>query len=133
MNIPILSELEKLIVERGSAVVQTKHIALLKEQIQAVEKQLVDCQKENATLKSKLTEFENQIAYWTKKEGFIQHYGALFKRKSHGSYDICVYCPKCFGPMSSLANEVYFRCTVCKTSVNFTGHELNKVMSELPK
>ena len=129
----LLNLIEKAINEHGSAAIMRGRLGLIKKQAEAVEKQLVDSQKENATLKVKTTELESQIAYWTKKDEFVEGRGALFKRKPEGGYYVCVYCPKCFGPMSSLANEIPFNCGVCHTKVGFTGKELSKVMGELPK
>jgi hypothetical protein len=129
----LISLIEKAINERGTAAIMKERLVLIKEQAEVVDKQLVDTQKENATLKAKVTEIEGQIAYWTKRNEFVEGRGTLFKRKSEGDYHKCVYCPKCFGPMTSLLDKTPFRCGICKTGVSFTGHDLTIVMGELPK
>lgn len=129
----LISAIEKLINEHGSAAIMKDRLVLIKEQAEVIEKQLIDTQKENATLKTKITDLETKLAYWTKRDEFVEGRGALFKRKPEGNYHVCVYCPKCFGPMSSLANEIPFNCGVCHSKVGFTGKELKQVLSELPK
>ncbi len=127
----LIGLIEKLINEHGTAAVMGERLILIKEQAEAVENQFVHSQKENAALKTKITELESQVAYWTKKNEYVECQGALFKRKPEGGYDVCVYCPGCFGPMTSLMELTPFRCARCKISVNFTAHDLSKVMEGL--
>lgn len=57
----LLEPLEKLIIEHGSAVIQEKHIALLKERFAFSEKRIADLASEKAVLQSKLQLLEAEV------------------------------------------------------------------------
>jgi hypothetical protein len=100
MNIPILSQLEKLIVEHGSAVVQEKHIALLREALGHLEKQIADLQRTNTDLAARLAETERQLARHTTPSEFLEWKGVLIKRLPGGGYRDTPFCPTCKIPLS---------------------------------
>jgi ribosomal protein L37AE/L43A len=62
---------------------------------------------------------------------FVEHYGAMFKRKPGGGYHHAVYCPDCKGPMVSRGNLLPFNCAKCKRTLNFAGEKLQQVLAEL--
>jgi hypothetical protein len=65
---------------------------------------------------------------------FVEHRGAIFKRKPNGGYFDDVLCRGCHNPMVSLMDEGPFRCQPCGISVNFNGHDLHrKILAELPQ
>ncbi|KAF0145248.1 MAG: hypothetical protein FD156_1079 [Nitrospirae bacterium] len=57
----LLKPLEKLITEHGSAAIQTKHIALLKEQLTLAEKKIESFETENQNLKRIIKRQETEI------------------------------------------------------------------------
>lgn len=62
----------KLIVEHGSAEVQSKHIALFKDQLALADKRILEFEAENATLKSKLENTETTIQELTKENEVLR-------------------------------------------------------------
>ena len=52
--------LNKLVIEHGSAVIQEKHIALLKEQAGILEKKVASLESENTTLKREVTDLKDR-------------------------------------------------------------------------
>ncbi len=57
----LLKPLEKLITEHGSAAIQTKHIALLKEQLTSAEKKIESLGTENKDLKGIIKSKDTEI------------------------------------------------------------------------
>ncbi len=127
----LLDAIDRLITERGSAAVLREHLALIRTQAQALERQVGELQQETARQKRRITELEQHIADSAPSEKFVEHHGALFKRKSQGGYHQAVYCPSCQGPMSSLQRVLPYHCD-CGVSVDFTGAQLSSVMRDLP-
>ncbi len=62
---------EKLIIEHGSAVVQEKHIALLKEQFSLLEKENTGLQTENNALKNEIINLKKKIHLYEKSSQVI--------------------------------------------------------------
>jgi len=62
---------EKLIIEHGSAVVQEKHIALLKEQFSLLEKENSDLKAENNVLKNEIVNLKKKIHLYEKSSQVI--------------------------------------------------------------
>jgi hypothetical protein len=102
MNIPVLAELEKLVIEHGSAVIQEKHIALLKEQIGWLEKQKEDLKRENAKLVEDLAKATRDLARYMTPSEYVDWEGVLIKRSPGGGYADSPYCPRCKLPMSAM-------------------------------
>ena len=65
-------------------------------------------------------------------EEFVEHEGALFKRRPEGGYHRGVYCPTCRNSISSLVEMLYFYCPQCNWRADFTGQQLPDVMERLP-
>jgi len=62
---------EKLIIEHGSAVVQEKHIALLKEQFSLLEKENSGLKAENNVLKNEIVNLKKKIHLYEKSSQVI--------------------------------------------------------------
>jgi hypothetical protein len=128
----LLDLIERAINEHGSAAIMRERLDLIRDQAQALEKKMADLQDENTRLKKRIAELEADLAAKTKRNEFVEHRGALFKRKPTGAYHNAVFCPDCEGPMMSLEGELPFHCGPCKRSVSFSGRELPEIMGELP-
>lgn len=105
--IKIISGLfEKLIVEHGSAVVQGKHIALLKEQFSLLGKENSTLKSDNEVLKSKLQNLEKENIELKQK---IQLHNETPKPFFHANLlwlqnDPNPYCPACYGSDNKLVH-----------------------------
>src|ERR1017187_9156779 len=64
-------------------------------QLQTFENEVTKLEKENADLKKRVSQLESELAAKTRLEEFVEHHGALFKRKPGGGYHSAVYCPRC--------------------------------------
>ena len=130
----LFSDLQNLITEHGSAVILRERVALLADQAKALEKQVEDLKAENAELKKNNSELHRKLMANTLADEFVEHRGALFKRKSDGSYHLAVYCPHCRKSTSAVVDEFPFACTdKCGWIGSFTPAELNSILKELPK
>ncbi len=126
----VIDTIDKWITERGSASVLDKHLALVREQAQSLEKQVVELRSANESLTARCAELERALALKSQTEEFIEHRGAYFKRRANGEFHEAVYCPDCRGPMTSLQDALPYRCK-CGRGVDFTGGDLKSIMSEL--
>ncbi len=61
MAIPILSEIERLINERGSAAILQKHVSLLKEELALIDKKIKDLESTNSNLVSENKQLNHQV------------------------------------------------------------------------
>lgn len=127
----LIEYLDKLVTERGSAAILDKHLAFVREQAQALEKQVDELQRANTTLNQRVADLEAQMASNIVPDQFVEHRGALFKRHPQGGYHEAVYCPSCRGPMMSMQTLLPYQCR-CGVSVDFTGNDLKSVMRGLP-
>ncbi len=99
----LLELFDKWVIERGSAKVQEKHIALFRDQLSQAEAKNYVIESENKSLKSQLVEAEIENENLKKKMNEIEkavHSGNLLSLQ-FGVYwdnDGNVYCPKCKAP-----------------------------------
>jgi regulator of replication initiation timing len=128
----LLDAINKIITEHGSADVLDKHLAFVRDQAIALDKQVSQLQLENATLKQRVAHIEHEASSRAAEQEFVECRGALFKRKPGGGYHMAVYCPRCHMPMVSLMDHTPFNCGACRVGVSFTGLQLRAVMRELP-
>jgi len=130
----LCADIERLITEHGSAAILRERLALLADQAKAQEKLLADSQRRVTELEQENSQLQQKLAATERAEEFVEHRGALFKRKPDGSYHHAVYCPLCHKPTGSLIDEMVYSCTEsCGWVGTFTPRDLPKVMSELPK
>lgn len=106
--------------------------------LRSLEKKVQAVVQENGSLQERLADAvkraqtaESKIAAQPAPNDFVEYRGALFKRRD-GKLDPDAYCPQCEIPMTSLMGDVPFRCSRCKTTVNFTGRDLNRFIHEIP-
>jgi hypothetical protein len=104
--------------------------AVLRLRAQALEKKIGELETENARLVKRVAELERQVLSSTSATEFVEHRGALFKRKIGGGYSDQPYCFVCKKPLSSHMGMLPFIC-FCGYSVGFSGAELRDVMRDL--
>jgi len=126
----LLDKFDKFLVEHGSAAVRADHIAFLREQLQAAEKQIEKLEKENEGLKEQLAVLQQQVPQRTEGE-FVEHRGALFKRKASGGFHLAVYCPNDRSSTASVDEDIPYLCSRCHWMSSFSRSELKSVMTEL--
>lgn len=127
----LLDKFEKLIVEHGSAAVRGELITLLREQLQLAEKQIGKLEAENVDLKAKLQECQALLKTKASFQDFVEHHGALFKRKPGGGYQRTVYCPNCRRVAATIDEDFPYSCN-CGWAVEFTPNDLDRLLKELP-
>ena len=144
MSFPFLDELEKIIVEHGSAVVTKERLELAKEKYSMLESQYkhdisvlnsdiaslqTNCQnllRENETYKYDLIQAEENINNLRKIISKHSQYKNLVFDKKYGVWkdstkDLC-YCPKCkaierLSPLQPFNSDITgFYCPVCDQS-----------------
>ena len=125
----LLEAINKLISEHGSASILRERLEFLGEQAQALEKKVAELEAENAKLKKCVSHLESELATKTWTEEFVEHRGALFKRKPGGGYHLAVYCPTCKKSCSS-NHTLPYDCS-CGWSADFAGWQLQSVINEL--
>jgi hypothetical protein len=121
---------DRLITEHGSATIMRERLTLIRDQMQALEKKVADLQTENAALVERNGELERQVLASARSEEFVEHRGALFKRRPGGGYSEQPYCFVCRKPMSSHVGIGNYHC-MCGYTADFTGDDLPTVMRGL--
>jgi hypothetical protein len=131
----ISAELERLVIEHGSAVIQEKHIALLKEQLTLLSEKFSTLDLENQKLVTDNAELKKKIQIYEDSNKPIFHNNFFWLPNNE-----TVYCPSCYGKDKNLvpmvtydyqATEFHttkrFRCPVCKFHTDKMPHpNLNK-------
>ncbi len=133
MTLPILAEIERLIVEHGSSVVLKEHVALLRTKLDLLKEQVEKLEAENARLVHRNTELEQQSARQEKAQELVESHGALFKRLPGGGYAETPICPDCHKTMWAFESMFPYECSDdrCGHKANFTGGDLKRVLSGL--
>ena len=109
-----------------------ERLAFAAEQAKALEKKVEQLESENTALKKENSRLKAELSAKAREEQFVEHRGALFKRKPDGTYHEAVYCPLCQKPTGSLIDEMVYSCTEsCGWVGTFTPRQLQKVMAEL--
>lgn len=127
----LLSEIQKLIEEHGSASILRERLAFWQDRLRAAEEDNVDFQRRIAQLEEENRQLQERLADQLLGEEFTEHRGALFKRGPTGEYHECVYCPSCRKPMVAMEDFFPFDCEACQRSVQIKGGELSRVLAEL--
>ena len=104
--------------------------AVLRLRAQALEKKVGELEAENAKLVKRVADLERQVLSSASHTEFVEHRGALFKRKQGGGYSDQPYCFVCKKPMSSHLDMLPFIC-FCGYSVGFSDADLRDVMRGL--
>lgn len=134
MAFPILGEIERLIVEHGSSVVQKEHIALLRTKLELLGEQLVALEKKLSAKEAEANGYKEQLARYLVPSEYSEESGALFKRLPSGGYSDTPTCPKCHSAMSSIGGPIPFTCgnPKCRQEAGFGKNKLQEIMSRLP-
>ena len=128
-----LSDIISKLADIPTIAVLRERVAFAAEQAKALEKKVEQLERENAALKEENRRLKAELAAKTREEQFVEHRGALFKRKPEGGYHLAVYCPLCHNPTSAVVDEIPYACTnKCGWVGTFTRRELQKIMAELP-
>jgi hypothetical protein len=128
----IVDAINKLITERGSAEIMSKHLAFIRDQVTALEKENLDLKKQLTELKDLTVSLTSELRAKAHSDELVEHRGVLFKRNPKGGYLQGVYCPHCKGPMATGFSGFPYQCTKCKVIAVFTDVDLQfKVMREL--
>jgi hypothetical protein len=107
--------------------------AVLRLQAQALEKKVAELEKKCAGLESQVSSLKQELSAKTIPTEFIEHRGALFKRRPNGGYDDDVRCRVCKQPMVSFIGESPFHCEQCGVTVNFNGSDLPRLLLEIKR
>ena len=134
MAFPILGEIERLIVEHGSSVVQKEHIALLRTKLDLLKEQIVVLERKLSTSETEAQNYKEQLARHLVPSEYAKESGALFKRLPVGGYSDSPYCPVCHSAMSSVGGPIAFTCgnPKCRQEAGFGKNKLQEIMSRLP-
>jgi hypothetical protein len=130
MAIPILSEIERFIVEHGSSVVLKEHLALLQNKLVLLKDEISKLEKENSDLKTEVSKLTKKLSAQSVAQEFTEERGALFKRKPSGGYHSAVYCPRCFQSAAPFPPGAEFSCN-CGWFSSFTESELQHVIASI--
>ena len=128
----LFSTVTSILSQIPTSGVLRERVMYLKDQIEVMDKQLKDLEQENASLRSRIAEFNDSEAVKALSGDFVEHRGALFKRKSGGGYEHAVYCPDCRRSTFSMEKFLPYFCDKCQWGTDFTGKELDDVLKELP-
>ena len=135
MDIKLLFEQIKLatgaLTGVQSAEVLRERIALLNAQLKHLVEIASQAEKEKADLAPRVVQLDQELASYRVREQFVEHRGALFKRKPSGGYIEAVYCPKCKTSVGSIDSEMPFWCGACKWSSPFMSGQLTDILTEL--
>lgn len=121
----ILSELPTNSVLRERISFINEQLDFLMDYVKTLETENSQIKKENADLKKQIKE---QSIFF---ENFVEHRGALFKRKLGGGYHLAVYCPICHNSTTSVTGRAPYFCAKCNLFSDFKGHQIDSIMNEL--
>jgi len=107
----LLENIQILINEHGSSAVLRERLLLLREQIEKLTNEITDLNKKLSDSQAEIVKLQKQLSEKTASEEYVEHKGALFKRKSSGGYDSTVYCPLCRVPLASFQNVLPYHCS----------------------
>lgn len=119
-----LELLDKWIKERGSADVLLRHLEFARDQCVALEKRIVDLEKEVAGLKGERDQLARALEAERVSEEWIQYRGALLKPLPSGGFEPDAYCKICRRPLTPIDDHFPMQCTTCRTAVGFTPSDL---------
>jgi hypothetical protein len=130
----LFADIQALINEHGSATIMKERLALMADKAKVLEEQIVQLQRKVAALEEDKRNLNSKLSAASRAEEFVEHRGALFKRKPEGGYHLAVYCPICHKPTGALDSDFTYGCTErCGWVGTFTPRDLEKIMKELPQ
>jgi len=129
----LVDAINNLISEHGSAAILRDHLALLKTQAEALEKEVTELKREKMECEEVSRRLQRELSAKAKSAEYEEARGGHFKRKPGGGYHSSVYCPSCHNPMGSLEGFLPYNCGKCNIVLDFNGNALKAVMLELPE
>jgi hypothetical protein len=131
----LLGDIVPAVGRAQSATALREHVALLEAQLESVRTDYENLEQENTALKDEMVKAQLQTKRHTVPQDFVEHRGALFKRAAGGGYSDQPICPACHSVMNSFHNAFPFECVDrnCKRLAAFIGHDLKRVLAELPR
>ena len=129
----IKKNIKSVFLDLPSSLVLKERVVHLNDRLGMLQKRVTELEQENARMKQEHHKMAAEIEKFSVKEEFVEHRGALFKRKPGGGYRLNVYCPSCHRPTASLHNLAAFSCSKCYWHATFTGKQLESIMAELPE
>jgi hypothetical protein len=130
MSIPVLSEIERLITEHGSAAILKERNAFLRDKLVLLKEEVAKLEEENGELKAQVAALNQQLSANASAHEFKEERGALFKRKPGGGYLDAVYCPKCRHSAAPFPPGAEF-CCECGWFSSFTERDLPLIIAGL--
>ena len=129
----LIKLIEKLITEHGSATILKDRLELVKDQAKILEDENAGLRQEVAELRAEVSMLESKLAAAEKEDEFVEHRGALFKKKPGGGYHQAAYCPTCKTPMGGRpSSPLPMLCGKCQSVTPFRARELNRILAQLP-
>lgn len=123
--------IQTLINEHGSSAILRERLLLLQDRVKALEDEMLAAKAKIRQLTEKNVQLEQDLAAVRTPDEFVEHRGALFKRKGSGGYHQAVFCPDCRGAMFAVDPEMPFYCQKCHRGAPFTGNDLPAILREL--
>ena len=127
----LLSRLEQLITEHGSAAILRERLAAFRDDVQRLEQKNNELEAENAQLKTERVRLTRHLSEQQKAAEFTEHKGALFKRTPKGDFSETPYCLTCKRPLSLLPINNLVACTKCGYHPGFKSNEIARIVREL--
>jgi regulator of replication initiation timing len=130
----IAKAFNEIITEHGSSAILKERVAFLRDQMEALVDKVKELEAKNADLEKENGKLTAQLKTKASQEEFVEHRGALFKRKPEGGYHLAVYSPICHNPTGALDLCLPYSCerASCMWMSNFTGDDLKNIFKELP-
>ncbi|OGV45815.1 MAG: hypothetical protein A2017_18110 [Lentisphaerae bacterium GWF2_44_16] len=111
-----------------------EHVGILKEAAEKMQKEAIEFKERILNLEKENKHLKEELAKYSETEQMIKYKGALFLKKSDGTFEDVVYCPKCHNATFSFEPSVFpFSCEACNWYSPFKGHELPRILDELKK
>ena len=115
--------------------VQAERIALLKDQLEALAKRVVELEAENAKLQTENAKITEELSRHRVAAEFVEYRGALFRREEPGLYGKDPICPKCHAltaPPAIRRFGALYQCTdrTCGRRAAFGPGDLPSVIAE---
>ncbi len=133
MDLPILDQINQLIVEHGSAVVAKEHVSLLKTKLALLAENIENLQTENSKLIKQNAELQERLLRHEQKENFEEYCGALIKYIPGTGYSNTPCCPHCKTTLYTIdGNAMPYTCSRCGHISNLRDKELNNFLKSHP-
>ncbi|MEJ1396383.1 MAG: hypothetical protein RPU52_02480 [Candidatus Sedimenticola sp. (ex Thyasira tokunagai)] len=132
----LISTLGSLVASLGnvqSADVLRERVALISDQLELLKQRVIDLEEENTGFMKENDKLKQEIARQLVSEEYVEHRGALFKRKPSGGYAETPVCPVCRRSMWCFQKSLPYECSddACRHPADFTGRDLPGILAAL--